>query len=157
MAQTSNEWLSTLSSCPIFQRLSTEQLMRVAELGTELAFPAGMAVTDPDKTQAHIYVVIEGLVSFPSLSKQATVAVVSAGEVFGHAALIPPYRVVFEGTASSDCRVLALPCSRLSDLLERDSELGRRVWQGLATEFATRFREAVDDWRGHTPDTYLQH
>ncbi len=139
----------------MFHRRSTNQLGAIAAIAVERELAKGEVLQRRGQPEGKIWIVLEGIVGMPSTTQHATVLVHSAPSVIGTGTLVAPFRVLADAVASTDCRLLEIHAARLIALLESDAEIGRRVYQALATDTMKRFAQTITDAQGEIADDYL--
>ena len=111
-----------LASLEPFRRLSSDDLERVASSVTERLVAAGEAVqVESGLPGSDLFVVREGTLEL--LHKEVVVAVISRGEVFGHATLLTGLPPEFTTRARQDSTLWCLPKEVARDLLCRPEGL----------------------------------
>ena len=101
-----------------FAGLDAAELERVAASVEERLVPAGTALmVESGLPGTQLYVLHEGTLEL--LHKQALVAVLTRGEMFGHLTLLTGLAPEFTARARSDCRVYCIPKDVAVELLSR--------------------------------------
>ncbi len=101
-----------------FSSLDPAELERVAESVEERLVPAGgVVLIENGLPGTHLYLVHEGALEL--LHKQAMVAVLTSGEIFGHPSLLTGLAPEFTVRARSDTIIYAIPRNVAVELLSR--------------------------------------
>ena len=101
-----------------FAGLDPAELERVATSVEERPAPAGEAVlVESGLPGTHLYVVREGTVAL--MHKQALVAILTSGEIFGHLTLLTGLAPEFTARARTDCSLYCIPKDVALEILGR--------------------------------------
>lgn len=109
-----------LKRCRLFERLPPEQLARLNGVSRQKTFPKGSSVYLPSDVSQGIMLVAEGRIRLSSLTpdgKQAILAFIEPGEVFGELALVDGGTREEYAEAVVTSTVILLPGDVLQDLL----------------------------------------
>lgn len=109
-----------IKRCRLFERLSTAQLARLEGVSRQKAFPKGTSVYLPSDAAQGVLLVADGRIRLSSLTpdgKQAILAFVEPGELFGELALLDAGTREEYAEAVVNSTVILLPGDVLQDLL----------------------------------------
>lgn len=113
-------------NCSLFQRLSTEQLGGLERRAHVRSFPKNSAVYRPSDSADGVFLLAEGRIRLCSSTpdgKQAILAFIEPGELFGELALIESGGREERAEAAVDSIVVLLPGDELRRLMEGSAEL----------------------------------
>ncbi|HYP68183.1 MAG TPA: Crp/Fnr family transcriptional regulator [Thiobacillaceae bacterium] len=124
-----------LGRLPLFRVLSTEETQYLASQVREVRLGRGEILFNKGDTPHGFYVLVEGCVQLAFTSEQGTervLEVIKPGESFGEALLFldKPYPV--SAQATQDCMLLDVPGHTILNLLEKDSQLARKMLAGIS-------------------------
>lgn len=139
--------LDIIQESHLFQGLSTEELQRLASISQEKTYEAGQYIfREGDRAQS-LYILEEGKVilemriaPLPERRPlpQATVDVVTKGEIFSWSALVEPYILILSAQAVDKCQVIAIDGSQLIELMDSDHTIGYGIMRRLSAVIASR-------------------
>lgn len=115
-----------IRNCSLFRRLDVEQLAELGERARARVFPRNSAVYLPSDAADDAFLVAEGRIRICSHTpdgKQAILAFVDPGELFGELALLYPGDREDRAEAAVDSTVVQLPGERLRQMMERSADL----------------------------------
>ncbi len=115
-----------IRNCSLFRRLDAEQLAQLEKQARARVFPRNSAVYLPSDAADDAFLVAEGRIRICSHTpdgKQAILAFVEPGELFGELALLHPGDREDRAEAAVDSTVVQLPGERLRQLMERSADL----------------------------------
>ena len=129
---TSRDWASVLAELPLFSRLGTRRLRKLAQEGTFAEFAAGDTVVLTGAPADSFFVILSGKAQVRGKPGARTL---STGDYFGEMALVDGGRRSATVVATDELHVLRLPRQTFMDLLDGDAgvahtivrELGARV------------------------------
>ena len=129
-----------------FSGLTNEQIATIAKLSNEKSFDSGYYFFREGDKVDEFYLVIDGavgiLIEIPDpgtdqpvssqltggmKTKDITTSTVTNGMVFGWPGLVPPNESNATAKALTDCRVIAIDCNELRDILKEYYELGYKL------------------------------
>ncbi len=116
--------------CSLFQRLSAEQLSRLERRARMREFPRNSTIFLPNDVADGVFLLGQGRVRICSNTadgKQAILAFIDPGEVFGELALIQGGEREERAEAAVDSTVILLPGMELRELLEESAALSLGV------------------------------
>jgi toluene monooxygenase system ferredoxin subunit len=133
----------TLAGIELFEGLPEDDLKKIASLSHEVSFPAQTSIFSPEKTAAHILLVLKGTVGLTvhasPLAEPVTISVLNAhGQVFGFASVLGQPHHNSSALAVTDVRALAIDGDRLMDFLAAKPETGLIVMKRIATVISRR-------------------
>lgn len=119
-----------LQCCQLFERLKLDELDRLEATSSVRKFRKGTPVYLPTDRSHHVMLLIEGrvkLCSFTDEGKQAILAFIEPGELFGEFALLTggPREEYAESVEAST--VAAIPAEAIDDLMQRYPDLSLGV------------------------------
>ena len=116
----------------------------IAKLCEEVTFEdAERVVTEGKKTEQY-FILEEGAVDlrfelpFRDTSKEMTVTTINPGECFSWSALVPPHKATLSCYSVGKSKAIRIPGDRLLDLCEKNSRMGLKIMQKLASMIAQR-------------------
>ncbi len=117
-------------NCSLFQRLSAEYLSRLEQRARIREFPRNSTVYLPSDIADGAFLLAQGRIRICSTTpdgKQAILAFVEPGELFGELALIEVGEREERAEAATDCTVVLLPGDELRRLMENFSDISLGV------------------------------
>ncbi len=125
-----------IRNCSLFQRLNAEQLSRLEQRARIRDFPRNSAIYLPSDIADGAFLLAQGRIRICSTTpdgKQAILAFVEPGELFGELALVEVAEREERAEAAIDCTVVLLPGDELQRLMETclDVSLGVTKLIGL--------------------------
>lgn len=121
---------SALTRYPLFALLPPATLQTRAAAGREYVYPTGETIFQEGTPGDWIYLLLEGrvrVVRTTSSGREVSLATLTAGEVFGEYALVPPGRNTATCRAAAPTRVLRLPLAPLRQDLAALPEVRARL------------------------------
>ena len=145
------EKTEVLKKSQLFWKLSDTQIDQLAAISQELKFSAGSPVYHAGDSASHLYVAEKGKVSLEMeirlgsrTRKQATIDVVTEGQVFGWPALFPEMPVyTMSAIVMEDVKLLALDGAKFQSLCDQDIGMCRDVMRELVSLVSNRFSHAT--------------
>ena len=123
-----------IKSSQSFWKLSDTQADRIAELCHEEEYKAGIRIFNAGERAQNLYIIESGKVAHETeirigsrTRKQATIDIMTSGQIFGFAALIERPVFTMSAVAVEDTKVLALSGERLHQLCDEDHDLYRKI------------------------------
>jgi CRP-like cAMP-binding protein len=146
-----------LAEIKIFDPLSGEERGRVAERMKEKFFCAGEVLVRVGEEGSRFFVILEGRASvhLGVEARSPQVAVLGRGDYFGEMSLLTGAKRNATVVAASDCRVIELSHTVLSDLLKEKKSLAEGFAKALkqrSEELATLQEAVAADSRGRSAD-----
>jgi len=143
------EAIRILSKFPIFERLTDEELDRIADLCREEVYEAGATILEEGGAADYLYLLEEGEVVLemelelqPYASpKQTTIEVATPGEVFGWSALVKPHTWTLSARCLERAKVIVIKGSDLLDLFEREPHIGYQMTAMVSQIIASRLKD----------------
>jgi CRP/FNR family transcriptional regulator, cyclic AMP receptor protein len=139
--------LEVLRRSVVFQRLSDEQVNKMAAISSEEFHPAGSLVYKEGERADKLYIVQKGKVVLDmeaDISPQrpptqvTAVDVVTEGRAMGWSALIHPHIYTLCAFCVEDSNLVAIDAHRLRGLLSKDTAMGYEVMSVIAELIASR-------------------
>jgi CRP/FNR family transcriptional regulator, cyclic AMP receptor protein len=119
-----------IKNCQLFERLSIEQLARLEQRARMRRFPKGSPIYLPSDEAEGVFLLVEGRVkicSFTPDGKQAILAFIEPGELFGELALLDPSGRDEHAETTATSTVVLLPLDELHQLMEESAALALGV------------------------------
>jgi len=113
-------------NCSLFERLTENQLSDMERHARIRSYPKGSAVYLPNDETDSAFLLADGRIRICSTTpdgKQAILAFVEPGEIFGELALVQPGEREERAEAAVNSTVVLLPGSQLRDLMEASPHL----------------------------------
>lgn len=132
------EKVIALEGVELLKSLTPDQLSRIAAIATEVKYPPGQTVLQPDKPLDALLVVLDGGVELKRDGEVLHVAVQS--EVLGAWALFDPDPMPVTAITAEDTRLLRIGRDDFYDLLSDNVEIAATVFSTLVK----RFRRLVE-------------
>ncbi|MBI3182551.1 MAG: cyclic nucleotide-binding domain-containing protein [Myxococcales bacterium] len=137
--------LGVLSSSPLFEMLSNQELEYVAELSRPRRFAAGQVIFEEGELGDSLYVIAGGEVEVmrrDASGEQKTIAVLGAPEFFGEMSLIDKEYRSATVRARSDAELLHLTAENLTTFRKQHRDGFTFVVINIARVISSRLREA---------------
>ena len=136
-----------LRECQVFQRLTDDQLEKLATLCSQEVHEAGATIFQVGNTAGQLFVLEEGKVALQielpvrqsQLRKRVTVDVIAKGELFGWSGMVEPYSYTLSAICLQRATVLAIDAAKLSSLLRDDCPIAYEVLYGRIENPQQRF------------------
>ena len=140
-----------LRECQVFQRLTDDQLQKVAPLCSHEVYKAGITIFRAGNIAERLFVLVDGKVALQmelpvqesQLRKRVTVDVVNRNELFGWSGLVEPYIYTLSAICLQEAGVLAIDAPRLSALLRDDCGIAHEVLYGITNVVASRLHDTM--------------
>ena len=141
--------IQTLSKFPIFERLTDDELERIADLCRVEIYEAGAIIFEEGGAADYLYLVEDGKIVLemelelrPYASpKQTTIEVATPGEVFGWSALVKPHTWTLSAKCVERAKVIVIKGSDLLDLFESEPHIGYRMTEMVTQIVASRLKD----------------
>lgn len=149
--QTGEKIRGILKQSQLFWKLSDQQIDNLAVLVQELPFSIGDRVYRAGDSASYLYIVEKGKVSLEMeirlgtrTRKQATIDVITPGQVFGWPALFPEKTAyTMSAIATEDTRLIALDGGKFQSLCDQDVAMCRYVMHELVNLVSDRLSHAT--------------
>lgn len=149
--QTGEKIRDILKQPQLFWKLSDQQIDNIAVLAQELTFSTGDRVYRAGDSANYLYIVEKGKVSLEMeirlgtrTRKQATIDVITPGQVFGWPALFPEKTAyTMSAIATEDTRLIALDGDSFQSLCNEDVAMCRHVMHELVNLVSDRLSQAT--------------
>jgi len=140
-----------LRECQVFQRLTDDQLQKVAALCSQEVYEAGATIFHAGNSAERLFVLVDGKVALQielpmqpaQLRKRVTVDAVNRGELFGWSGLVEPHIYTLSAICLQRTEVLTIDAPRLSALLRDDCGIDHEVLYGLIKVVASRLHDTM--------------
>ncbi len=138
--------ISILSESVVFQRLTKEQLEKLAAIASVETYPAGTLLYREGDPADKFYIVEEGKVVLdmkcdmgPNVAPmQVTVDVITKGESMGWSAVVDPYIFTLSCLCMDPTRLIAIDAVKLRELIAQDCTVGFEIMKATAKLIASR-------------------
>jgi CRP/FNR family transcriptional regulator, dissimilatory nitrate respiration regulator len=135
MARRRNDLVDVLRTVPLFSMIGEDDLRIMADQVRELNVGRGEILFQKGDQPHGFYVLLEGRITLAFPSEQGAeriLEVIKPGETFGEALMFlgRPYPIFSH--AGADSRVLDIPEQAINGLLDKDSQLARRMLAGIS-------------------------
>jgi CRP/FNR family transcriptional regulator, cyclic AMP receptor protein len=141
------EHATWLQGVELFRGIKPVALQRIARVTQEVCFEAGAPIFRHGDPGDKLWLLLEGKVRITrdlhGLGEE-TLAVLSAGQMFGEMALLDESPRSADAWAHSPCRLLTVPKDGFDDLLFTDKDLAYEVLWSMVRMLTTRLRETND-------------
>lgn len=135
-----------------FSDLPSADLEAVAAFSQVREAAPGAVIFEDGDPADNLYLMIEGKVALERAivlgrrtgARRATVDVVTAGDIFGLSAMVPPYQMTASAVSVEHSRFLAIDAASLRALAEARPVLGRELLMKVASLTYTRLREMTN-------------
>jgi len=131
------EKVLALEAVELLNKLTPDQLARIATIAKEIRFAPGKTIVEPDKPLEALYVVLDGAVEMKRGVEILTVA--KQNDVIGTWALFDPEPLPVGAATIEDTRLLRIGRDDFYDLLSDNTEIMASVFTALVR----RFRQLV--------------
>ncbi len=124
------ERLWYVKNCQLFERLSPEQLRRLESRARVRSFPKNSPIYLPADAADGVFVLAEGRIKLCSITpegKQAILAFIDAGELFGELALLERGQRDEYAEAVAASTIVWLPADEIQSLMEESASLSLGV------------------------------
>ena len=129
MPVSNTEKATALAQVPLFSGITTESMMRLADVAGEQEFAAGSFIVRQGQVGSGLYVILAGSVRV--LRGSDELARLGQNEFFGELSVIDQQPRLASVQAETDVRCLGLASWDLLALLERDPQLALNMIRGL--------------------------
>ena len=136
---------TALENSALFNKLTDEELDRVASLSRQEVYPEGTLLFSEGTMAGDLYIVGAGKVAvemklavYAGLVQKATVEVILEGDTFGWSAVLGSLIYSLSARALEPVRVIAIDGDRLHSLLDENPDMGSRVMTGLVEVVSSR-------------------
>ena len=142
-----------LSSCYLFEGLTQSQIERIIAVSQEQNFKKSHWLFNEEQEAAHLYLVKDGSVELVIKVEdtiEIPIAIVRADNgCLGVSALIDPYRYTLSARCLNDSTLLAIPRTRLDDLMNVDPEMRCVIMTNLSKKLLSRLKETRQEIKLH--------
>jgi len=146
-----NDRREIIKNSQLFWQLSDAQLDKIFDLCQEESYEAGARIFNEGETAHNIYVVKEGKVALEMeirigrrTRRQATIDVITKGEVLGWSALSQRPVLTMSATATENTELLLFNGKRLRQVGDQDPDLGRILMLDLVGLVSDRLQSAKE-------------
>lgn len=142
-----SEHVTWLEGAELFRSLKPVALQRIARVTQEVTFDAGAPIFRHGDPGDKLWLLLEGKVRIArdlhGLGEE-TLAILSAGQMFGEMALLDESPRSADAWAHTSCRLLTVPKDGFDDLLFTDRDLAYEVLWSMVRMLTSRLRETND-------------
>jgi len=131
------EKVLALEAVELLNKLTPDQLARIATIAKEIRFAPGKTIIEPDKPLEALYVVLDGAVEMKRGAETLTTA--RQNDVVGSWALFDPEPMPVAAVTIEDTRLLRIGRDDFYDLLSDNMEITASIFTALVK----RFRQLV--------------
>jgi CRP-like cAMP-binding protein len=122
------EKVIALEGVDLLKNLSADQLSRIATIASEVQYPPGKVIIQPDKSLDALYVILDGSVEIgPTVAKQ--------NDVLGAWALFDTDPMPVTARTLEDTRLLRIGRDEFFDLLSDNMEITASIFSTLVRRF----------------------
>jgi len=139
MTLTRDRRAELLAACPLFTGVGPDELATVAEMATEIEFPAGHVIARQGEIGTGFFIVVEGRVKV--VRNAEVIATLGPGEFFGELSVLDGQPRNAQVAAEVPTRCLALPSWEFERVLLANPQLSLAILRGLAR----RLRSVVEE------------
>lgn len=115
-----------IKECQLFSRLTDEQFARLERRGRMRAFPRNSTIYMPSDVNDGVFLLADGRVRISSITpdgKQAILAFIEPGEIFGELALVEPGKREEYAETVVDSTIVLLPGDEVVRLMSESADL----------------------------------
>jgi CRP-like cAMP-binding protein len=142
-----SEHVTWLQGVELFRGLKPIALQRIARVTHEVTFDAGASIFRHGDPGDKLWLLLEGKVRIArelhGLGEE-TLAILSAGQMFGEMALLDESPRSADAWAHTRCKLLTVPKDGFDDLLFTDRDLAYEVLWSMVRMLSSRLRETND-------------
>ncbi len=136
------EDIGLLKSFKFFRGLTTLELAEINKLTERVVFRKGETVIREGEPCESMFIVKEGSVRVEKAGRLLTT--LESGSPIGEIAFVDKMPRSATVTADADSALIRLPVDALERLLERNPQLGSKVYKAVAVTLCERLRDATD-------------
>lgn len=144
--------LEFLESVDLFKDLNDSQLTAVQGCCEEVEFNRGEKIFNAGDDPDYLWIVKEGQVELiddsqgqPG-SKANIISTLSRPQIFGWSSLAARYKYRFSAYCTSrSCKFIKIKSAVLSDIAEKDHDMGYKMMSKLVAVIGTRFQQFQDE------------
>jgi CRP/FNR family transcriptional regulator, cyclic AMP receptor protein len=128
-----------------FAGIGEEGLKQIAMFAEEKSIPADTRIFNEGDPASHMLIIVKGEVNIEFLLGNGELRVVDTvvgGDLLGWSALIEPYKMTANGTATKNTDLVRIDAVKLRQLCEKDPALGYRLITQIAKLLAHRLEGA---------------
>ena len=138
--------IDILRQSVVFQRLTNEQIKKLAAIATVENHPAGTLLYKAGDPADKFYIVQEGKVILDLKADlgphvppmQVTVDVITKGESMGWSAVVDPYIYTLSCLCMDPTKLVAVDAAKLREFIAEDLSLGYEVMKAISKLIASR-------------------
>ncbi len=144
--------LDFLEKVEVFKDLDDDQLGIVRQYGQIVEFRRGDKIFSAGEDPRYLWVVMDGQVDLhwdlpgrPAFGEKA-ITTLTETATFGWSSLVPPFKYRLSARcAGRTCRLIKIAKDDLTEIFEKDAEIGYRVMTRLLAIVGTRFLNLQDE------------
>jgi CRP/FNR family transcriptional regulator, cyclic AMP receptor protein len=130
---------------PYFAGISEEGLKQIAMIAEEKSIPANTRIFNEGDPATHMLLIVKGEVNIEFLLGNGELRIVDTivgGDLLGWSALIEPYKMTANGTATKTTDMVRIDAIKLRQICEKDAQIGYRLILQIAKLLAHRLEGA---------------
>lgn len=128
-----------IGSIPLFEHLSAEDQQKILAEAEHEQIPAGRVIFSPDEPADRIVIIRSGklkLSNYDSNGKEYIYDILTAGDVYGEAAIFSDQRFAVYGETLTAAQLCTLTADTVASLVASDAALGIKMIQALGRKVA---------------------
>jgi signal transduction histidine kinase len=141
----------TIDQFDLFSDLPHDALDTIARLAVPSDYRTGEKLFQEDDDAEYLFLLLEGRVALEKrvqlgrtgTPRQATISVVGPGNTVGWSSLVPPYNYTSSGVCVEACRALTIRGGELRAYLDKETEIGARIYHRVASIVRSRMANAT--------------
>jgi CRP-like cAMP-binding protein len=141
------------SSTYLFKGLSDSQMKKILAAGKEIPVKKGQLIIREGQAANGVYILRSGAVELMTAVEKGFDLPISIlrdpGDMFGTAALIPPYQYSLSARCVEEGTLFCMETSALRELAAEDRDIGCQMMTNLAAHFLDRLKETRQEVKIH--------
>lgn len=128
-----------------FAGINEEGLKQIAMIADEKAIPANTRIFNEGDPASHMLIIAQGEINIEFQLGSGELRIVDTmveGDLLGWSALVEPYKMTANGTATKNTELVRFDAVKLRQLCEKDTTLGYHVMVQIAKLLAHRLEGA---------------
>jgi CRP-like cAMP-binding protein len=139
-----------LGKSRLFAGLDDRQLGLVLEHGSLKQYPGGRRVLAEGQRDHGLQIIVAGRVAItlpkaPGRLSEVSLCVLSEGDYFGEYSLLDDQPASAAADAVGPCEIFTIPRGQFGALMDRDDNLGKKVYHNMLVDLVARARRANRD------------
>jgi len=136
----STDAITLMKDIALFQDMGEGELNLIWAMGQEVGMPANRSLAAVGNDPQAFWILLEGTVAIRSAIAGREPSIVPAPDVWGVAALVPPYRSPGTAVTVTACRLVRIESANVRQLTDTNPRLGARLYQAIAAHILRRVR-----------------